>query len=431
MKIIKNDLLGKGVKIPLKLFFLGLILLTFKITEAQFTVVATGQATTTTSVLPITVNSLYFGKGTSTGTNNLVIGSPTSLSASGSNAGASIAIGVSSLTNLTSGSENFAVGIGAMQLFASGSYNNAFGSGALRGGVGLSNISGNCAFGIYTMENAGNNSSNNSAFGNQALKQIGSGKFNVALGNTAGFYLSGDSNTVAGFGSGYFITGNRNVTLGASAGAANLTSGSANVVIGSGANIPTATASNQLSIQNIIYGFNNSGIGTTVSTGTIGIGIVPVITPASGTYPNSIAKLHVGGTLRIGTVSTGISTGEYLFVDVNGMVSKAVLPAAVGSISSTCSSQYYIPKVNAAGSPNLTCSQIYDNGTNIGIGVVPSGTLAKFEVGGTIKINTVNTIINPTNTYLWRGVDGIINQSAITDIDAFWSLMEMQTLFQA
>jgi hypothetical protein len=64
-----------------------------------------------------------------------------------------------------------------------------------------------------------------------------------------------------------------------------VTTGSNNLIIGYDITAPSATSSNQLSIGNLIYGTGINGTGTTLSTGSIGIGNnAPAV------------KLHVGST---------------------------------------------------------------------------------------------------------------------------------------
>ncbi len=85
--------------------------------------------------------------------------------------------------------------------------------------------------------------------------------------------------SIGGTGTGWNATpsvvsqgGSDMVLLGYNAGAS-IVNGGNNIVIGSSADIPsTGDVSNQLSIQNIIYGLGNSGTGSTASTGKIGIG---------------------------------------------------------------------------------------------------------------------------------------------------------------
>jgi len=119
----------------------------------------------------------------------------------------------------------------------------------------------------------------------------GSGNFtlsgidNTCVGYTTGNALTtGEYNTLIGSQSGTFLTtGRLNTFLGALAGNA-ATTGQQNVAIGYWSNLASPTASNQLVIQNIIYGVSNSGTDTTISTGFIGIG------QKSPTY-----QLHITG----------------------------------------------------------------------------------------------------------------------------------------
>lgn len=90
------------------------------------------------------------------------------------------------------------------------------------------------------------------------------------------YTLSGNNNLGIGNGAGGAITsGSHNTLFGYTAGS-NITSGSGNLILGDQINAQSATASNQLSIQNIIFGTGNSATGTSVSTGKIGLGGPPV-----------------------------------------------------------------------------------------------------------------------------------------------------------
>lgn len=112
----------------------------------------------------------------------------------------------------------------------------------------------------------------NTANGSVALTGNVDGSYNVANGFQT---LSNNISGVYNLGSGYQAllsnTGHQNTGVGALA-LNNNTSGALNVGLGYGSNCPSATASGQLSIQNIIYGFANTGTGATVSAGRIAIG---------------------------------------------------------------------------------------------------------------------------------------------------------------
>ena len=173
------------------------------------------------------------------------------------------ASGFLALFSNTTANDNTANGNGALY-FNTGAANTASGAGALYANtVGFSNTaSGNGSLRDNTT------GYQNTASGAGALSDNTTGYNNTAIGSQA-FY----SNT----------TGNNNTTIGYAAGD-NITTGSRNIIIGSDIDAPSATADNQLSIGNLIFGTGLDGTGTTISTGNVGIGTA---SPTS--------KLHVIG----------------------------------------------------------------------------------------------------------------------------------------
>ena len=339
-----------------------------------------------TTTFPITVHSsIYLGKGSSTGTNNLAIGA--ALNAAGSTATENLGIGLNNLSSLTTGSINVSMGNSSLQQLVSGTGNCSFGPSSMRGQAAFSTVTYNSAFGSSALEYVTNNATNNCAFGNQALKGILSGKFNVGMGGIAGFNLTGDSNVVVGFSSGFTVTGNSNVVIGTGAGAGAMP-GSRNVILGYNANINNLTLSNQLSIQNVIYGINMTGVGVP-GTGNIGISVIPSATTGGTLGAGVFSKLHIGGnsgttmpslqldyvptSATIPVVNPGGVTGKYLFIDAGGVVSQASLPAAV----TNCGAVNFIPVTNNVNG-NMGCSQIFDNGVSVGIATVGPFTYTSF-----------------------------------------------------
>ena len=152
--------------------------------------------------------------------------------------------GVNSLFSNTSGNENVANGTSALHDNTFGSYNVGMGMYAL-----YSNMTGinNVAVGSYALANSNILGNNNTGIGGAALD-----------------YTSGSDNTGLGYHSGY-----------------NITTGSNNITIGSGAFVQNPTASNQMSIANVVYG---TGLNSAAS-GKIGIG---------ATDPN--AKLQINSS---------------------------------------------------------------------------------------------------------------------------------------
>lgn len=154
--------------------------------------------------------------------------------------------------------------------------------------------------------------SSNTAFGSSTLPSLTNATNNVMIGSSAGFILTSGSNnigigvnaliglttaagnTAVGHNALSLTTGGGNIALGYLAGN-NISTGSNNLIIGYDIDAQSATADNQLSIQNIIFGSGNAGNATTISTGGIGIGVVP----AGGTN-----RLSVKGTGNTGATSS-------------------------------------------------------------------------------------------------------------------------------
>lgn len=138
----------------------------------------------------------------------------------------------------------------------------------------------------------------NVAVGTSALAVTTDGEYNVGVGYaTLSGNIGGDKNTGIGAGALLSVTsGSNNTGIGFEAGD-NISTGSNNIVIGRSSDAASATASNQLNIQNIIWGTDNSGTGTTVSTGLIGIGIsapTAKLHLASGTTAAAQLRFAVG-----------------------------------------------------------------------------------------------------------------------------------------
>ena len=373
---------------------------------------ALNKVTNGSSNVGIGTSALQF----STGNNNVAIGYNALTGVLSTNSSENnIAIGSSALRINTTGNNNLSIGVNSMYNNTTGEYNLGLGSGALYG-----NTTGkqNCVFGVNSMYYSNSTSYNtaygylslnkltssgnatptdtyNSAFGYQAMANMTTGFLNAGIGHgVLTNMIVGDSNTAVGPGAlSNLQYGNNNVGLGYFA-----------LVPGGNGSI-NSPVDNKLSIQNVIYGINM----TSASAASVSIGVTggPVGTTIAASLPvNTLAKLHVGGTLRLNTVPTGAPTGKYLFWDNAGIISEATLPST--GISSTCSTANYIPKVNSSGSPNLACSQIFDNGVSVGIAQTTG-------FGFTTGVATTITP-NPPPTNFKLSVNGWVSGTGFTSL---------------
>jgi len=179
-----------------------------------------------------------------------------------------VGIGYYCLKDLTSGTLNTAVGYEALKGNTSGFQNVAMGYQALK-----SETTGNStiAIGTYTLLNQ-NGGGNNTAVGHDVKNACTTCGNNTAIGLWA-LRTNGTSwnNVAIGYSSLYSTTGGNNIGIGYEAGY-NISTGANNIMIGHDIDAPVAAGSNQLNIGNLIFSAGITGTGTTLSTGSIGIG---------------------------------------------------------------------------------------------------------------------------------------------------------------
>ncbi len=168
---------------------------------------------------------------------------------------------------------------------------------------------------VYLGEGAGNftvTGIDNVGIGYLALANVTSGQGNVSLGfgavsalttgvenigigaNALTLLSSGNRNIGIGSGALSSCTGSQNTGIGTNV-MSSLTSGNYNVAIGAFIQIQSNTSNGQLSIQNIIFGIGNTNTGTTVSTGSIGIGIAAPTTKLDVDGPIKVKSYTVAG----------------------------------------------------------------------------------------------------------------------------------------
>lgn len=367
-------------------------------------------------------DAVYIGHGNANQSSSTALGTSALTNATTSN-GHNTAMGYQALLSLTSSNNNTAFGSRALEATTTGSENSSLGSWAM-----LSNSTGyrNTAIGRASLFRT-TSAYHNTALGTFSGANFVSGNYNTFIGTLSGYNgtgsisSSGSYNAAVGSSSlNSLITGEKNTALGTEA-LDQLQYGSNNVAIGFQARVGVGTSgtpiNNCLSIQNVIYGASMS----TGANGVISIGAVPAGVAAGGLTPaGSFSKLHVGGTdgsipslqLDVVPTTTAAANRSYLFLDANGVVVQAPLPGGTN-----CNTANFIPRATGT-SGNTTCSQIYDDGTNIGIalGAAPTPT-AKLDIDlsngstpGTVRLRNLqvngavsrNVVLIDDNGDLWR-----------------------------
>lgn len=319
-------------------------------------------------------NNLISGKLTTSNTSFGV----EALSNSGTTALRTVAIGVNSLKNLTSGSDNVATGYGALEanttgiqnvavgssslsLNTSGSYNTAIGYNALtRNASGILNTAvGNSSL----FNNLGGN--NNVGLGYSALQRNFSGSYNVGVGTNAIFNNQ---------------TGNNNVGIGESALERN-TNGSNNIAIGTSSLFNNQGSSNNTSIGhesqlNNLTGQSNTSLGyqslftNSGGSNNTAIGFQTLYLNQSGSRNTTFGESS-GYNITSGNNNTfvGYNTGTTISTGSNNTIigSNISLPAATSN---------NIVLADGAGNRRINV----DANGNVGVGTTTQ--TVKLEVNG-------------------------------------------------
>ncbi len=287
----------------------------------------------------------------------------------------------------------------------------------------------------------GNNVGGSGVNGSEAIPGGGN---NVFIGSASGFYSNGSNNSFVGSGTGRNTTGNNNCFYGSNSGNLNFSGsgnsfygvssgnsnlGSNNTFLGSGSGSNITTGNNNTflgSITSAPVNINNSiiiGDGNNNqrfyihSNGFAGIGLGNNIIPLNMLEVKSAFASTYNATnssgLRLTNLKNTIvpianpSTNKgVLSVNANGDVIFVTDQVGTGtstgtSFTSTCPTLNFLPK--STGANSMVCSQIFDNGTSVGIastgpftynnatnppfsgGTVPNTGTVKLDVNGVIR----------------------------------------------
>ena len=320
------------------------------------------------SALPAPVSSYNTAVGWEAGNQYTGTASSHALSAFGAQAGATVttgpdnsAFGASALfstdgTGLTTGSNNLAVGVHTLTHLTSGSFNVAIGNESM---VGCGNWTGfpaclltgssNTGIGQYTLQNIQGAATENTAVGFSGGGLVTTGAENTFLGSSTGSHIANSDTAITG---------------------------SQNILIGRDIRLPTGATSNYLNIGNLITatGLTQGGAAANGAL-TINGSIV------GGTWTATAIAHAYGGT--DGTASTAFTTmASATEADVKNSNSSFVAKFTT-SVSTGAASTY--PVLQAGGG---STAQIYPGGL---------GSILQIGITGT-TINLVGTTLQANGT---------------------------------
>ncbi|MBX7227406.1 MAG: T9SS type A sorting domain-containing protein [Chitinophagales bacterium] len=378
-------------------------------------------------------NSVHFGTNTGNNTsptNSVYIGNNAGQFSTGTNSNSYVGFNCGNTSTLGGANSFYGANAGSNSNGSSAlSFNNYFGyrSGQFNSGVN------NCIFSSWW----GNPqvtkvSNNNSIFGNSSGMYIDGGASNCFFGFQSGWStLTGSNNVFVGVNAGYSnTTGKYNTFVGGLSGGANV-SGNYNVSIGynRGNGNFGSSQSNSVTIgsnatSSVDHSIILGAIQGVIATGFEG---VPMFAPNSymkvGINTSSpAAQLHIIRTAApyevagpgidgvdpvLNPANQGVGNGfysriifdnlpatndnlQYVVVGNNGRLYRRTLTVPPGSGATlNCGTLNFVPRVTAANT--LGCSQIFDNGINVGINTTtPTSKLDVRDAGNSI-IGTTST----------------------------------------
>jgi hypothetical protein len=323
-----------------------------------------------------------------------------------------IAIGPRGVLGNSTGSGNIGIGDKALASNSTGNYNIAIGStGAL-----FSNTLGNdnIAIGINSL-NSNDTGGDNIAIGSSSLETT-VGNYNIGIGTGAGFTNSaGERNVYIGVNSGYNNEGTNNIFIGYTAGYAETTSND-RLIIGEtiygdlsnkfiGINQPspvtnldvngtsritsglTASTVSATTYYNLPGSSSSNCYGTFYTSSISGCSPVTILTPLNATdglnvtgttnftngvnFSSGLTSSTISATTYQNLPVSGLTQGSNITITNNGNGNYTISSTGGGGVTGSGTTNYL---TRWTGTTALGNSQIRDDGTNVGIGTVPSNS---------------------------------------------------------
>ena len=153
-----------------------------------------------------------------------------------------------------------------------------------------------------------------------------------------------------------------------------------NLTAGPSGNFPWGTtASNVVNRPLFAWENGNTQLMRILANGFVGIGT---------TTPTSL--FHTNGTVRFENIPTTTTNTYVLTTDINGNVSRQLATSFGSTLVNNCNTTNFIIK---KGNTDFTCSQIFDNGTGVGIGTINPTTL--FHTNGSLRFQNLTDSTSP------------------------------------
>lgn len=158
------------------------------------------------------------------------------------------------------------------------------------------------------------------------------------------------------------------------------------------------TASNVINRPLFAWENGNTQLMRILANGNVGIGTT---TPTT--------RFHTFGSVRFESIPTVTTNTYVLTADANGVVSRQLSSSfGGGGITNACATPNFLTKTGASG---LTCSQVFDNGTNVGINT--TAPTAKFHNNGTVRFENLPTSTT-NNIFVTSDASGNLARRTVT-----------------